>query len=260
MAFLKYADDAAIRVKITELFEYRKLTALLHMSGLDADPVFVGQLHDLQFQIYQLDAYLESQWILDPKILALRWASMHDALSVFYPSKKKQEKLFREIRVYEAIEKGMRKDCWPTRVSFKKFYTTKSCDVRLIRMLIYAAAPSLKKSWPVNAWVYYDRITEINDDICDVPEDLLTYNGNRFLISILRKSISRSHQLYNRYLQKVTRAAQRYFSKAGKHPNTEQLYVWTMTRADETEALLRARMTEIEPEIYAQSVLLEHMQ
>jgi hypothetical protein len=41
----------------------------------------------------------------------------------------------------------------------------------------------LKKEANLADWRYFDMITEINDDVSDVFEDIETINGNSFLIS-----------------------------------------------------------------------------
>ena len=188
----KYGNDTALRKKIDELFEYRKITELLRLGLLDKNKKFVSHLIDIQTQIYMLDAYLESNWELDKEKLATYWSAIQTSLESLGYEKDQHDKLLSEIRQYEKIERRCRKDKWPTDVPFKEFYTTKSCDVRLMRHLIYEAAPSLKDTWKESVWTYYDLVTEVNDDIHDMEEDVTTYNGNRFLISILRKGLKKN--------------------------------------------------------------------
>src|SRR6187402_453188 len=133
----KYTGEKEIRDKIKALFEYRKLTTLIHKAGLHKVPGFVAQLTELQYRIYLLDAYLESNWVLEKVNLQALWDDIIAALEVLVPSKKEANSLLNEIREYERIEKNCRRNKWPTQERFKKFYTTKSCDVRLIRNLIY---------------------------------------------------------------------------------------------------------------------------
>lgn len=259
MAKSKYSGDQEIRHKIDELFSYRKLSDLLRKSGLDKDIAFTRHLTDIQYQIYLLDAYLEGEWALDQEKLNACWGAIKGALGSLGYSPDQVMKLLHEIRDYERIERNCRKGKWPTKVSFKKFYTTKSCDVRLIRHLIYDARPELNKIWKENAWVYYDRITEINDDIADVREDLLTYNGNRFLISCLRKGNLKTATKYRAYLEKVSLKAKKYFSDHAKEGENGQLASWTIARSKETLELLEMTSADDEISLFATSLILGKM-
>lgn len=259
MAKSKFTDDGAIRQKINDLFAYRKITELLQRSGLDRNKSFMGQLIDVQHAIYVLDAYLESRWELDEGALASHWAAIQVALSRLHFSPRERKDLLKEIQTYEKIEKNCRKDRWPTQVSFKTFYTIKSCDVRLIRHILYDAHPALDQVYHERSWVYYDRITEINDDVADLHEDLLTYNGNRFLISILRKGQNKTFQQYDQYLKKVTKKAKEYFKPRLDRGENKQLFSWTLARAEETSTLLHDTMRGLDHVKLGTSLWLEKM-
>lgn len=255
----KYAGEKEIREKIKLLFGYRKLTDALEISGLSHKRSFVNNLHTLQLKIYFLDAYLEGQWDLDPAQLKEYWQDIHAVLATMGYSPVDIEGLVHEIRAYEKIERNCRTDEWPTRISFTSFYTTKSCDVRLNRRLIYLAAPELNKVWKEKAWRYYDLITEINDDIEDIHEDLATYNANRFLISVLRKGMRKTARQYEAYLLKTTDRAIAYFEKHRKTGHHDQLFKWTLERSQETIHLLHHIVETTDPEVVSRSYLLQHM-
>jgi hypothetical protein len=255
----KYAGEEEIRFKIKELFAYRKLTDLMQMARLDKDRAFVANLTEIQFRIYLLDAYLESEWILDPAKLKQHWDQIEEALRKLVPAPMNLQPLLAEIHEYERIELNCRKNKWPTRERFKKFYTIKSCDVRLIRHLIYEAHPSLEKTWKEKAWAYYDLITEINDDVADLFEDLATYNGNRFLISMLRKGTKKTGEQYKAQLTSISGKAKKYFQKEGEATDQNQLYAWTSTRAIETEELLAATLAQSDHTLFTSSYLLGKM-
>ncbi len=259
MAKKKYASDEALRNKIHQLFEYRKLNELLHISGLDQQQEMVDHLIHIQTQIYLLDAYLESHWELDNEKLDTYWKQIRDSLRELGYSDECHEALLKDIRRYEKIEMNCRKDTWPTSISFRKFYTIKSCDVRLIRHLIYAAAPELKKTWKEKVWTYYDLITEINDDISDVEEDLPTYNGNRFLISMLRKGDRKTEKQYKAFIREVEEKANRYFAQHPKQEVHRELHEWIGARAKETKALLKEVTTNPDMGHLSSSSLLIHM-
>ena len=141
MAEKKYSGEKAIKEKIQLLFAYRKLSDLIQKTPLSKDVGFKKRLSHLQYQIYLLDAYLEGQWELNDELLTTYWQNIYDALAGFGYTQSQSKSLLKEIRQYELIETNTRKNKWPTKESFKKFYTTKSCDVRLMRHLIYTAHP-----------------------------------------------------------------------------------------------------------------------
>jgi hypothetical protein len=256
----KYAGEKEIRDKINELFTYRKLTELMHYAQLDKDHRFIDQLTDVQYQIYQLDAYLEGAWILEKDTLKSLWDHIEKALRKLIPDEELIKPLLREIREYERIELNMRRSKWPTGERFKKFYTIKSCDVRLIRKLIYLARPELDHTWKESAWRYYDLITEINDDIADLREDLKTYNGNRFLIAVLRKGNQKTETRYKDQLQAISKNAKKYFQKHTEGAEHTRLYDWTLTRASETLELLTTTLQENDHSIFTSSLLLKKME
>jgi hypothetical protein len=256
----KYSGEEEVLDKIKALFSYRKLTGLLHAGQLDKDSVFIGHLTDIQYQIYLLDAYLESQWDLDQDQVDAHWKAISTSLSQLAYTPNQMHRMLAEIREYERIERNCRKNTWPTKVKFKKFYTTKSCDVRLIRHLIYDARPALRQIWKEEDWKYYDLITEINDDIADLSEDLLTYNGNRFLISILRKGRHKTLKQYRSYLMKVTSKAETYFRKHHAKGDNAQLKKWTIDRSVETLKLLDSTLHRDSPAEYTIAYLLKKMQ
>ena len=244
MATKKPPVEKATVAKITTLFDYRKITDLLKVSGLDKNKEFVRQIMDVQFQIYMLDSYLESQWELNKKDIKILWTAIRDSLLAMGYKSKKVDEMISEIEDYEEIERNCRKDKWPTKVSMKKFYVTKSCDVRLIRHLIYKAHPALEDIWKEKTWRYYDIITEINDDIADVREDVNTFNGNRFLISLLRKGADKTHSEYLDYLAGITAKAADYFSDKLDKGKNKQLAAWAGTRSRETAKLLDSQATQ----------------
>jgi hypothetical protein len=107
--------------------------------------------------------------------------------------------------------------------------------------------------------VYYDRITEVNDDIADLVEDLKTFNGNRFLISILRKGIRKTVKQYQTFLLEVTAEANAYFKSHLHKGQNKQLHDWTLIRSTETKELLTRMMETTDPALYETSLLLKTM-
>jgi|SRR5687768_4660635 len=259
MATQKYKVEKVTLDKIRKLFAYRRITDLLKASGLDKDKEFVAEIINVQYQIYMLDGYLESQWELSKKETGLLWEGIVVSLQSMGYKDKEIDSMTREIADYEKIEKNCRKDKWPTSVAMKDFYQTKSCDVRLIRHLIYLKHPELSAVWKEKAWQYYDIITEINDDVADLQEDVTTFNGNRFLISILRKGTDKTFHKYKEYLGKISNRANEYFAEKAERGNNKQLAAWTMDRSLQTFKLLDTQIKSKVLDKLSGSLLLAQM-
>lgn len=235
------AEGLTISQKIHELFAYRRIPELLRLAGIEKDSPFVTRLYKLQEVIYALDHYLESNWVVKKKDLKARWQAINDSLATFDIGKKDYSAFTREIERYERYELDLRKDKLPVSRSFERLYSCKSCDVKLMRKLIYRHAPDLKKKVREKDWLFYDLITEVNDDVNDVFEDCESWNGNRFLISLLIKGKGKTHKAYKAFLDETGKEARTHF-KSTKDPYRTQLYKWTRERLQETEELLRETM------------------
>ncbi len=259
MTSKKYPVEKVTKEKIKKLFAYRRIMDLLKETGLSNDQAFVNQLVDVQYQIYMLDAYLEGQWEIHKSELAVYWKAIEHSLTQMGYKKKKIASLVTEIEEYQQIEVNCRKEKWPTKVPFRKFYSTKSCDVRLIRHLIYVAHPGLEQIWKESSWIHYDLITEIHDDVADLEEDIKTYNGNRFLISILRKGAEKTQTEYEKKLRSITEKANKHFENKKGSGKNKQLAAWITTRSKQTINLLNSKMNSMVMDKLSQSFLLHHM-
>ena len=259
MATQKYKVEKTTIDKIKKLFAYRRITDMLKASELDKNKDLAADIINVQYHIYMLDGYLESQWPLDKKDIEKYWNAILAALDSMGYSGKKVVPMVKEIEEYEKIERNLRKDKWPTKVAMQDFYRTKSCDVRLIRQLIYRAHPALSEIWKEKAWKYYDIITEINDDIADIMEDVKTFNGNRYLISILRKGAEKTHKEYQKFLESIIKKANKYFTEKADRGKNSQLAIWTAERGAQTLKLLETNINSKNLDKLSSSLLLSHM-
>lgn len=232
------AEQITLSQKIKELFAYRRIPELLRMAGIQQDSPFVAHLETLQAEIYGLDLLLETQWKLKNAHLRPAWKAIHDALGNFGIRKKELNDYTEAIRQYEEDELALRDGILPLSRPMRKTYTSKSCDVKLIRRLIYRHAPDLKHKIRERDWIYYDLITEVNDDIDDVFEDCETWNGNRFLISVLCMGKRKANRTYKDFLAKSGKDARAWFKKR-KGDEVAMLADWTRVRLEETRTLLR---------------------
>lgn len=256
---MKYPDRQAVEAKIDELFAFRKISSLMQFAEPKPDADWVGHLRHLQYTIYLLDAYLEGEWKLDPAERKERWSDIRNALATFGYTGKRAHRQLREIRAYERVELDCRKDRWPTRIGMKTFYTTKSCDVRLMRHLLYRFAPSLGDHWEEKGWRYFDRVAEVHDDISDLLEDLETWNANRFLVSLLRNGIPETRKYYASFIKKSARQSEKAFSGFPEGDANLQVAALTHAMCEQTLSLLDSTLDQFDPNCLGDSWMLGKM-
>jgi hypothetical protein len=228
--------------KVLELFRYRHIPELLSMSGLSDTAGLREKLVRLQLSIYALDQYLESNWEMDKEAMDAYWNGIYASLLQLGIMGGRAIDWCSEIRQYQAHELNMRKGRWPTQIDFRTLYYYKSCDVRLIRRIIYAEAPGIANSIPFDDWIYYDFITEINDDIDDVFEDMETINGNRFLISLILNGPQTTRGEFLRQMESLEHEMAASLEKKVCTEGQVALKVWSEVRFRETRQLLERQL------------------
>jgi len=227
--------DKELRSKIIELFEYRELPKLIAYGGQKWDEQFYEDLIQLQYDIYKLDHELETNWKVDMSIIEARWKAIHKDLGVLGVSASEYDKYSNHIYKYQKHEIGIRDGKLPTRLSMEYFYFYKSCDVKLLRKLIYDRNPELAKVIRTSEWRTFDLVTEINDDVVDLQEDTTTINGNRFLISLLQFGKEKTVKIFNDFLDEMD-----VRNKALNVKSIEgvEFVEWTDTQIKETKELV----------------------
>ncbi len=231
--------------KIDALFSYRKIPWLLEQSKIKKTKSYYQKLIALQLAIYQLDGYLESCWDLDKKVLNKRWNKIIKRLTVFGLNKKQCKSWCREIYIYQKQEIALRKAQLPTRRDIEFFYRHKSCDVKLIRNLIYHRDPSLELLIPIETWTDFDYLTEVNDDIEDLYEDLSVYNANRFLFSIFACGNDRTETEYRAFIKIIQKRIEKRLEN-GKNIQTLFIEYAAKEIVYETLALLNHRLYHLD--------------
>lgn len=192
--------------KIRSLFDYRLFPILFELVKKDynAGSDFIDQLIRLQEAIYMLDDKLESKWEITDSDLEQEWEYIRKNLQVIKGDDVNVEDYLKLIRNYQSRELALR---LPNQDGFNndfiEFYFTKSCDVKLIRRLIYEKNPVLYNLVPLEAWDLFDLITEINDDVVDLKEDLPTLNGNRLLYLIFKVGKYDTKEIFTKYLKDI---------------------------------------------------------
>ena len=231
-----------LRKKIIELFEYRQLPELIRFGGQAWNDDYYERLIDLQFHIYKLDHELETHWDVDMSVISQRWEKIYEALEALKIPSNLHDRYCRHIYKYQKHELDIRNKKLPTRLSMEYFYFYKSCDVKLLRKIIYKNNPELSKTIKESQWRLFDLVTEINDDVEDLQEDLSTINGNRFLISLKQFGKDKTKQIFSDFLKDV---AARNLNNSISFENIN-LNKWTATQVSQTLELLEVQVNEFD--------------
>jgi hypothetical protein len=194
--------ETALETKIESLFEYRMFDNLYQLSGKEEIDItrFHNMLKSLQSSIYYLDTHLEENWMLNQTVLAQRWTDIYESIATFGITENDCISYCKHIKRYEAHEIQMRHGKMPERYTMEYFYFYKSCDVKLLRRLIFERLLEGKVKFVPSEWRWFDLITEVNDDIEDLFEDLDFINGNRFLLSIITKGKSKTKMEFESFI------------------------------------------------------------
>jgi hypothetical protein len=97
------------------------------------------------------------------------------------------------------------------------FYRAKTCDVRLMRRLIWAAYHE-PASVITTLWSLFDILGEVLDDLADVEEDRMTYNGNRFAFFARQHGSDAAIQEYRRFVDELSERFTNTVSQSGATP------------------------------------------
>lgn len=249
--------EKELRNKIIELFEYRELPKLISYKNEEWDAQFYEDLVQLQYDIYLLDHELETNWEVDMSIVGERWKTIYRDLSVLGVDSSKHDSYCAHIYKYQKHELEIRDRKLPTRLSMEYFYFYKSCDVKLLRKLIYDRNVNLGKVIRPSEWRIFDLVTEINDDVVDLQEDITTINGNRFLISYLHFGAQKTIEVFNNYLDALDRRNNELVVNSIEDVDFKS---WTSIQIRETKALVVSQIEcahDLDLTLYKRFVPLE---
>jgi hypothetical protein len=243
--------------KIYRLFEFRKIPWLLQHSKVKERDVLTQHLVDLQIAIYELDNHLESHWVINPIDLKPYWLNIYQCLAKMNLSLKQQHDWTKEITTYQRRELDLRQQKSPLTHSIEELYYYKSCDVRLMRRLIYRADEDLNKLLKFSEWTEFDLITEVNDDVEDLYEDLTALNGNRFLFSLYELGLEETRRRYEDFLdEKISGSRKRML--ASSSVLADQMHIWIQEIAVHTKEFLSSQTEDWQSESLDDARIISH--
>jgi len=256
-----HIDEKELLIKIKQLFEYRLFPELYEYAQLSENEGFEfnEKLIELQKAIYYLDAHLEANWVTSEVALKSHWKNIENHLYYFQIKTESTKSYLSHIKKYEKHELDLRNSKSPLRFKMDYFYFYKSCDVKLLRRLIYEKFGLSRQLGSLSLWKYYDLVTEVNDDVEDVFEDLNFINANRYLIHILKNGISESQTFYTEYLIDLKTKVLRESESENLTDFVKKIYNITLQRIDETKLILDQNSDRLTEELLQQSKLNNYL-
>jgi len=237
--------------KIDALFEYRKLPQLLDKGNYSKKSTLYQGLVELQIAIYNLDLYLEANWKIKKSQLNKYWREIYTCLENLGIEKKRGEDYLKHIQRYQKHELQLRTDKMPTNYSLEYYYFYKSCDVKLMRRIIYDYVPRLKKEYSLADWRIFDLITELDDDIEDVFEDLDNINGNYFMIMLWERDKKEVFKKFNDFFIEL--------KKRNSSLQSKELKKWNAIELKASKKLLKTRIEQWNYKLVKKMVLAEYV-
>ena len=248
-----------MKKKIKALFEYRRIPKLIEDGNVKGKKSLYKKLIALQIAIYHLDGYLESNWKIKKTELNKHWKEIHKAMLECGIPKNKLAAYSKHILKYQSHELGLRDGKLPTRGSIEYFYYYKSCDVRLMRQIIYDLSENLDSRYTLPDWRYFDLITELNDDLEDVFEDLETINGNYALIARWELGKKESLKRISEFIDLIESKNKDRFKSRKSESKYKFIYKMTKEQIKATRKLMVKNMDKLKKKKISKATLFGHL-
>jgi hypothetical protein len=243
--------------KINELFELRGFPDLYKFSKINT--IEINKTHnllvELQASIYYLDEYLENNWVINHKSLNQHWKAIYETLKKLGIEKNQLETYCAQILKYQKHELDLRKNLLPTRLNTEFYYFYKSCDVKLMRRILLEKLSTLNSLFNSADWRYFDLVTEINDDVVDLEEDLHTINGNMVLICHEQFGRAATIDVFSHFLDYVMAESHKRFATT-INPYKQSIHQKTVEHVIKTKKILTQNSVMKKD---AESVLYHHL-
>ncbi|HMQ07536.1 MAG TPA: hypothetical protein PKC30_09565 [Saprospiraceae bacterium] len=191
--------------KIRALFELRNIYTMLEEAISNQKELQEGirNLHRVQEAIYHLDQYLEETNDPVSQELDALWANITRSLEYCNIPMEMHASYCSEIRMYQDHELLLREGNSLISMDPFHFYIIKSCDVKLMRKLLYFWYPVLIKSCKESDWILFDFYAEMYDDLDDIFEDMETNNGNYFLSVVSIVGLEEACCMYSNWIEEA---------------------------------------------------------
>jgi hypothetical protein len=128
-----------------------------------------------------------------------------------------------------------------------------------LRRLIYEKGDLRSSLGGLDEWRYFDLVTEVNDDVEDLHEDLQFVNGNRFLISLITEDVPATRLQFLEFLDSIGRKAHKRFDTGPNEPFREMVLEHTLQQVEATKTALEKQIQMPIAEIKESARLWKHI-
>lgn len=246
-----------MKKKIKALFAYRDIPKLMKDGKIKGKKALTKRLIKLQIAIYKLDEYLETNWEIKKTELNKFWSEIHKAMIDCGIPKDQLSEYSKHIMKYQTHELNLRSGKMPTSGSIEYYYYYKSCDVRLMRQIIYDLSVDLESKYTLPDWRYFDLVTEVNDDVEDMFEDLETINGNYALIARWEHGKKKSIKLIDEFLDIISQKNYERYKKRKSDSDYKEIYKMTTKQIEVTRKLLKKNNSKLKKKQINKAILFK---
>lgn len=248
-----------MKKKIKALFDYRDIPKLMKDGKIKGKKSLTKRLMQLQISIYWLDDYLENNWDIKKSDLNKFWKEIHKDMQACGIPKNKLAEYSKHILKYQGHELNLRSGKMPTEGSTEYYYYYKSCDVRLMRQIIYDQSEDLNSKYTLADWRYFDLVTEVNDDVEDMFEDLETINGNYALIARWEYGKKKSIQMIEEFLDFIAEKNEERYQQRKSKSDYKTIYKKTKKQIKITRKLLIKNNQKLKKKQIKKAILFRHL-
>jgi len=248
-----------MKKKIKKLFDYRGLPELMKVGKVKGKKKLYKRLLKLQISIYKLDEYLESNWKTYDRDLLSYWNCIHQCMLDCGVPKSKLPEYSKHILKYQKHELNLRISKLPIDGSIEYYYYYKSCDVRLMRQIIYDHSEQLEETYNMADWRYFDLITEVNDDAEDLEEDLNTINGNYILIASWFYGRKQAEKIMSQFIDVLKIKNDERYENRKSVSNYKLIHKQTNIQLEATRALLKKNLKMVSKKKIKKAKLFKYL-
>jgi len=128
-----------------------------------------------------------------------------------------------------------------------------------MRQIIYDLSDNLKSKYTLPDWRYFDLITEVNDDVDDMFEDLKSINGNYALIARWEFGKKESIRLLSEFMDTIETKNKERYTKRKNQSNYKAIYKMTQKQIKDTRKLLIKNMKKLKKKQITKAKLFRYL-
>jgi hypothetical protein len=169
-------------------------------------------LINLQKIISKLDSYCELNWHVQQHEIDAIFEKIIKVLSSTGVNEQLMSIALDKLNKYLSIELNFRNGESPTLVNIDEFYQNKINDIQLQRYLVCSLANRNVDAALFGAWIIFDKVGKILDEVRNIQRDHMTNNCNRLLILGMQNGTEITIKTYDNYILQLEQLMLNYLS------------------------------------------------